>query len=79
VKAELVRTVLPECISLSASPVVTVEPRPRKFHQPITVTIPLPAGSSLRNSGQTKRQSDSLRLLCSMTGELIRQVNTRCV
>ena len=73
-KAELVKTIVPETISLSASPVVTVEPRPRKFHQPITVTIPLPVGSSLRDSGKSNRQSDSLRLLCSMTGELIGQV-----
>ena len=26
----------------AASPVVTVEPRRRKFHKPITVTMPLP-------------------------------------
>ncbi|CAF4687351.1 unnamed protein product, partial [Rotaria magnacalcarata] len=28
---------------VNVSPIVTVEPRRRKFHKPITLTIPLPA------------------------------------
>ena len=34
----------------AASPVVTVEPRRRKFHRPITVTMPLPQTSGSRHT-----------------------------
>lgn len=30
---------------VAVSPIVTVEPRRRKFHKPITLCIPLPQGS----------------------------------
>ena len=55
---------------VSVSPVVTIEPRHRKFHQPISITIPLPAKSSLRG-GKTRPAAGTptLRLLCSMTGQ----------
>lgn len=69
--ADLIKKVVPQNVTFSASPVVTVEPRPRKFHQPITVTIPLPQGSSLRDSGKSKGSSDSLRLLCSFSGNIV--------
>ena len=54
---------------VSVSPVVTIEPRHRKFHQPIAITIPLPPKSSLRG-GKTRPAAGAptLRLLCSMTG-----------
>jgi len=54
---------------VSVSPVVTIEPRHRKFHQPISITIPLPPKSSLRG-GKTRPTAGTptLRLLCSMTG-----------
>ncbi|XP_051751782.1 ankyrin-1a isoform X4 [Ctenopharyngodon idella] len=50
------------------SPVVTVEPRRRKFHRPIGLRIPLPP--SWRDSPRDAGEGDttSLRLLCSVIG-----------
>ncbi|XP_072679294.1 ankyrin-3 isoform X10 [Canis lupus baileyi] len=51
------------------SPIVTVEPRRRKFHKPITMSIPVPPPSG--EGGVNGYQGDStpnLRLLCSITG-----------
>uniref|UniRef100_A0A7N6AI28 Ankyrin 1, erythrocytic a n=1 Tax=Anabas testudineus TaxID=64144 RepID=A0A7N6AI28_ANATE len=50
------------------SPVVTVEPRRRKFHRPIGLRIPLPP--SWRESPRDTGEGDttSLRLLCSVIG-----------
>ncbi|CAH8617120.1 unnamed protein product [Schistosoma intercalatum] len=59
---------------VSVSPIVTIEPRRRKFHKPITLTIPLPKTAMSSSSGvaDTKSRSTidspSLRLLCSITG-----------
>jgi ankyrin len=66
---------------IHVSPVVTVEPRRRKFHKPITLTIPLPSkpstttgAASATSSSTTKNahaytsDSQTLRLLCSITG-----------
>uniref|UniRef100_A0A8V0YBR5 Ankyrin 3 n=1 Tax=Gallus gallus TaxID=9031 RepID=A0A8V0YBR5_CHICK len=51
------------------SPIVTVEPRRRKFHKPITMTIPVPppSGEGVTN-GYKGDTTPSLRLLCSITG-----------
>ncbi|CAJ1080136.1 ankyrin-3-like isoform X33 [Xyrichtys novacula] len=51
------------------SPIVTVEPRRRKFHKPITMTIPVPplSGEGLAN-GYKGDCTPCLRLLCSITG-----------
>uniref|UniRef100_H3DA91 ZU5 domain-containing protein n=1 Tax=Tetraodon nigroviridis TaxID=99883 RepID=H3DA91_TETNG len=51
------------------SPIVTVEPRRRKFHKPITMTIPVPplSGEGLTN-GYKGDSTPCLRLLCSITG-----------
>ncbi|KAK2820672.1 hypothetical protein Q5P01_023631 [Channa striata] len=51
------------------SPIVTVEPRRRKFHKPITMTIPVPplSGEGLAN-GYKGDSTPCLRLLCSITG-----------
>ncbi|XP_065098861.1 ankyrin-3 isoform X2 [Paramisgurnus dabryanus] len=51
------------------SPIVTVEPRRRKFHKPITMTIPVPplSGEGVLN-GYKGDTTPSLRLLCSITG-----------
>ncbi|XP_052466880.1 ankyrin-3 isoform X6 [Carassius gibelio] len=51
------------------SPIVTVEPRRRKFHKPITMTIPMPplSGDGVVN-GYKGDPTPSLRLLCSITG-----------
>nr|XP_014348106.1 PREDICTED: ankyrin-1 [Latimeria chalumnae] len=50
------------------SPIVTVEPRRRKFHRPIGLRIPLPPSwrDSPRDSGEG--DTTSLRLLCSVIG-----------
>ena len=57
-----------EASRFAFSPIVTIEPRRRKFHRPITITLSVP---------KTYRQSDlnleppdgqRLRLLCSITG-----------
>uniref|UniRef100_A0A8C2CTR0 Ankyrin 3 n=1 Tax=Cyprinus carpio TaxID=7962 RepID=A0A8C2CTR0_CYPCA len=51
------------------SPIVTVEPRRRKFHKPITMTLPVPplSGEGVVN-GYKGDPTPSLRLLCSITG-----------
>lgn len=51
------------------SPVVTIEPRRRKFHRPIGLRIPLPP--SWRESPRDAGEGDttSLRLLCSVIGK----------
>lgn len=51
------------------SPIVTVEPRRRKFYRPIGLRIPLPPSwtDNPRDSGEG--DTTSLRLLCSVTGE----------
>ncbi|NXG68753.1 ANK1 protein, partial [Baryphthengus martii] len=50
------------------SPIVTVEPRRRKFHRPIGLRIPLPPSwkDNPRDSGEG--DTTSLRLLCSVIG-----------
>lgn len=48
------------------SSVVTVEPRRRKFHKPITVTMPLPETRNIKKS--TASIETSLMLMCSMSG-----------
>ncbi|XP_078422019.1 ankyrin 3b isoform X2 [Cetorhinus maximus] len=50
------------------SPIVTVEPRRRKFHKPITMTIPVPPASGGDVSNGYRGDTPSLRLLCSITG-----------
>uniref|UniRef100_A0A7N8YGU5 Ankyrin 3a n=1 Tax=Mastacembelus armatus TaxID=205130 RepID=A0A7N8YGU5_9TELE len=51
------------------SPIVTVEPRRRKFHKPITMTIPVPPRSAEGHpTGHRGDSAPCLRLLCSITG-----------
>ncbi|XP_056586420.1 ankyrin-2b isoform X3 [Triplophysa dalaica] len=51
------------------SPIVTLEPRRRKFHKPITMTIPVPKSSEEPIlSGFGGGDTPTLRLLCSITG-----------
>jgi len=61
--SELVSKVLGAGVSVG--PIVTIEPRRRKFHKPITVTLPLPW--ELQSSA-TKYNVNNLRLLCSIAG-----------
>lgn len=62
------RRVLPR--HAAVSPVLTVEPRRRKFHRSITLTAPLPA---LPDSTE-KPSTSNLRLLCSIMGGQARAV-----
>uniref|UniRef100_A0A9J8ABV8 Ankyrin 2 n=1 Tax=Cyprinus carpio carpio TaxID=630221 RepID=A0A9J8ABV8_CYPCA len=51
------------------SPIVTLEPRRRKFHKPITMTIPVPKSSADPIlGGFGGGDAPTLRLLCSITG-----------
>ncbi|RVE60131.1 hypothetical protein OJAV_G00177840 [Oryzias javanicus] len=50
------------------SPIVTLEPRRRKFHKPITMTIPVPRCNSDPVLNGFGGYTPTLRLLCSITG-----------
>ncbi|KAK5623008.1 hypothetical protein CRENBAI_021157 [Crenichthys baileyi] len=50
------------------SPIVTLEPRRRKFHKPITMTIPVPKSNSDPILNGFGGDTPTLRLLCSITG-----------
>ncbi|XP_067131471.1 ankyrin-2-like isoform X13 [Centruroides vittatus] len=54
--------------SVAVSPIVTVEPRRRKFHKPITLTIPVPQAATKGMINQYSGDAPTLRLLCSITG-----------
>uniref|UniRef100_A0A0K2T5D4 Putative LOC100874737 [Megachile rotundata] n=1 Tax=Lepeophtheirus salmonis TaxID=72036 RepID=A0A0K2T5D4_LEPSM len=49
----------------STSPMVTIEPRRRKFHKPVTVCIPLPEKFNKKGSETIET---CLKLVCSMSG-----------
>nr|XP_055028242.1 ankyrin-3 isoform X9 [Misgurnus anguillicaudatus] len=67
VPEDLVRTIIGNRASFS--PIVTVEPRRRKFHKPITMTIPVPPRSKEAvANGRKGEPAPCLRLLCSITG-----------
>ncbi|PIO28294.1 hypothetical protein AB205_0195040, partial [Aquarana catesbeiana] len=63
---ELVKKILGN--KASFSPIVTLEPRRRKFHKPITMTIPVPKASSEAMLNGYGGDTPTLRLLCSITG-----------
>lgn len=50
------------------SPIVTLEPRRRKFHKPITMTIPIPKSNADPVLNGFGGDTPTLRLLCSITG-----------
>ncbi|XP_074034952.1 uncharacterized protein isoform X4 [Leptinotarsa decemlineata] len=54
--------------SVAVSPVVTVEPRRRKFHKAITLSMPAPRAHSQGMINQYSGSAPTLRLLCSITG-----------
>uniref|UniRef100_A0A672S1I0 Ankyrin 3 n=1 Tax=Sinocyclocheilus grahami TaxID=75366 RepID=A0A672S1I0_SINGR len=67
VPEDIVRTITGNRASFS--PIVTVEPRRRKFHKPITMTIPVPPRSKEAvSNGRKGEPAPCLRLLCSITG-----------
>ncbi|XP_063217303.1 ankyrin-3 isoform X8 [Bacillus rossius redtenbacheri] len=66
IPAELVAKLLGNRVAVS--PIVTVEPRRRKFHKPITLTIPVPQAANKGMINQYSGDAPTLRLLCSITG-----------
>ncbi|XP_073979792.1 uncharacterized protein isoform X4 [Rhodnius prolixus] len=63
---ELVTRLLGNRVGIS--PIVTVEPRRRKFHKPITLTLPVPTAANKGMINQYNGEAPTLRLLCSITG-----------
>ncbi|XP_036406659.1 ankyrin-2b [Megalops cyprinoides] len=63
---DLVRKILGN--KATFSPIVTLEPRRRKFHKPITMTIPIPKSSADAAVNGFGGDTPTLRLLCSITG-----------
>ncbi|XP_064199708.1 ankyrin-2b isoform X6 [Anguilla rostrata] len=63
---DLVRKILGN--KATFSPIVTLEPRRRKFHKPITMTIPVPKNSADAAVNGFGGDTPTLRLLCSITG-----------
>ncbi|XP_069097765.1 ankyrin-2 isoform X3 [Pleurodeles waltl] len=64
--SELVKKILGN--KATFSPIVTLEPRRRKFHKPITMTIPVPKVSTDAMMNGFGGDTPTLRLLCSITG-----------
>ncbi|XP_043478904.1 ankyrin-2-like isoform X4 [Leptopilina heterotoma] len=72
IPAELVAKLLGNRVAVS--PIVTVEPRRRKFHKPITLTIPVPQAANKGMINQYSGDAPTLRLLCSISGGQSRAV-----
>lgn len=53
---------------VAVSPIVTVEPRRRKFHKAITLSMPAPRAHNQGMINQYSGNAPTLRLLCSITG-----------
>lgn len=68
IPADLVAKLLGNRVAVS--PIVTVEPRRRKFHKPITLTIPVPQAANKGMINQYSGDAPTLRLLCSITGNI---------
>lgn len=66
IASELVAKMLGNRVAVS--PIVTVEPRRRKFHKPITLTIPVPQAATRGMINSYTGDTPTLRLLCSITG-----------
>ncbi|CAB1429658.1 unnamed protein product [Pleuronectes platessa] len=67
IDVEVVRKILGNKATFSS--IVTLEPRRRKFHKPITMTIPIPKSSNPDEpSSGYSGETPTLRLLCSITG-----------
>nr|XP_043883793.1 ankyrin-2 isoform X4 [Solea senegalensis] len=67
IDVELVRKVLGNKATFSS--IVTLEPRRRKFHKPITMTIPIPKNTNTDEPNSVySGETPTLRLLCSITG-----------
>lgn len=68
IEGEVVKKILGNKAAFSA--IVTLEPRRRKFHKPITMTIPIPKSSNAEGpTSEFSGETPTLRLLCSITGK----------
>lgn len=54
---------------VAVSPIVTIEPRRRKFHKPITLFVPVPKAAQKGMLNQYGGDAPTLRLLCSIVGQ----------
>jgi len=64
VKMEVVASIAGERV-IGVSSVVTIDPRRRKFHRPVTVSVPLTA---VPTSRQVAAAASDLRLFCNLAG-----------
>lgn len=67
IESEIVSKLLGHGVAIS--PIVTVEPRRRKFHKAITLSLPAPRAHTQGMINQYSGSAPTLRLLCSITGE----------
>lgn len=68
IPTELTSKLLGNCVAVS--PVVTIEPRRRKFHKPITITMPVPQAANKGMINQYAGETPTLRLLYSIAGKI---------
>lgn len=54
---------------VAVSPIVTVEPRRRKFHKDIILTIPVPKAAQKGMINQYSSEAPTLRVLYSIAGK----------
>ncbi|XP_044766599.1 ankyrin-3-like isoform X2 [Coccinella septempunctata] len=66
IETEIVSKLLGHGVAIS--PIVTVEPRRRKFHKAITLSLPAPRAHTQGMINQYSGSAPTLRLLCSITG-----------
>ncbi|XP_023247332.1 ankyrin-2-like isoform X2 [Copidosoma floridanum] len=66
IPAELTAKLLGNCVAVS--PVITIEPRRRKFHKPISLTLPVPRAANKGMINHYGGETPTLRLLCSIAG-----------
>ncbi|XP_016838885.2 ankyrin-2 isoform X2 [Nasonia vitripennis] len=66
IPAELTAKLLGNCVAVS--PVITIEPRRRKFHKPISLTLPVPQAANKGMINHYGGETPTLRLLCSIAG-----------
>lgn len=73
IEPELVSKLLGHGVAVS--PIVTVEPRRRKFHKAITLSLPAPKPHTQGMINQYSGFASTLRLLCSITGKSAKSLN----
>ena len=56
---------------VAVSPIVTLEPRRRRFHTAITLTIPVPKAAQKGMINQYENEAPTLRVMYSIAGKSI--------